>query len=167
MSDRRRDEQLASLIDQLATTLEKLDSRLDDAPPTDGVLRFTERYAIPTAVAALKANIRALEAVAGAIRISQGREPVREEPSVPGLEAVVDDVEDALQGTPTDPEARRLLSEARTLRDEIRERVESADQSDRATTSAGTTIPVTDAGEEPTVDVEAELEQLREEFDAG
>ena len=178
MSDPRPhdDRSLASLVVRLATTLEELDDQLGSSR-VDSLLQFTEQYAIPTAIAALEANVRALEATAGAIRLAQGREPSRDRALDPEsvystLDRALAEVDDAVRGTPTDPEARRLLTEARDLREEIRTRVDespdrrSPEGDDRPSNEdRGTTIPVTDEKTEPTVDVDAELDTIREEVE--
>jgi hypothetical protein len=183
VSDRRPHdaEELASLVARLAATLEELDEQLGSSR-VSGVLRFTERYAIPTAIAALEANVRALEAAAGAIRVVQGRESLHDDSldrdaARSTLDRALTEIDDAVQGRPTDPDARRLLAEARDLRDEIRTRVDEPvdaqsrersgrDREQRASDAdRGTTIPVTDESEEPTVDVDAELDTIREEVE--
>lgn len=176
---------LEPLVSELSETLRELESRLDDSPSRRSeFLRFTEQYAIPTTVALLEANIRMLEALGGAIRLAEGREEsdrsARGETALAALDRALADVNDAVRGTPTDPDARRLLGEARDLRDEIRDRVEesrggrpAAERSEevRRSDAGGTTIPVTSEGEdvsetteeEPAVDVDAELDTIRRE----
>ncbi|KAB7512857.1 hypothetical protein DM867_11720 [Halosegnis rubeus] len=174
--------------DDLSPTVRELADRLrefrDRADASDGVLQFTERYAIPTAIAGLEANIRALEALAGAIRLLQGTEETtararaRREAAVETVDRAVEDVTAALRGDPTDPEARELLQEVRDLRAEIRDRVdgrlpaeetEEAGDPEQTPIGEGVQIPVTDAtasegGEDGTnIDVEGELETIRDE----
>ncbi|MFC7236306.1 DUF7547 family protein [Halosegnis marinus] len=184
MSDDSED--LAALVAELSETLDRLERRADADPPRRrAFLRFTEQYAIPTTVAMLEANIRVLEAVAGAIRVAEGRESEGRtargrETALATLDRALSDVSDAVRGTPTDPEARELLGEARALRDEIRDRVDESrggtatrSVSRAADADAGTTIPVSAEGEspspvadpadEPSVDVDAELDTIKRE----
>jgi len=181
-------EDIESLVADLAEKLEALEHRLDGAPRRRRtLLAFTEQYAIPTAVALLEANIRVLETIGGAIRLADGREP-RERPdtgretALATLDRTLSEVSDAVAGTPTDSEARALLSDARTLRDEIQSRVGAAAPADRTEqrppsgSRKGTTIPVADqhavnpeaesaaaSDAEADVDVDAELDTIREE----
>lgn len=178
MSDSTDD--LAPLVADLAETLAALEQRIDEEPPRRrAFLRFTEQYAIPTTVAVLEANIRMLEALGGAIRIAEGREAERSsgegrEAALAALDRTLSDVTDAVRGTPTDPDARRLLEQARDLRAEIDGRVADSQGRERApspspTGGSGTTIPVSDAGSsadadgDEGVDVDAELDTIRRE----
>jgi len=179
MSDSPED--LEPLVADLAETLETLERRLDAEPRRRRtLLRFTEQYAIPTTVAMLEANIRVLEAIGGAIRMAEGREPSERsrrgrETALATLDRALSEVSEAVTGTPTDPEARELLSEARALRDEIRSRVDASaaerTEPHPAGSPGGTTIPVADqrgteseAEDAPDgVDVDAELDTIREE----
>jgi len=141
-------------------------------PPTPGeVLRFVDEQALPTAIAALEANVRALEALREAIRLlrrvedrdlgeqtgnlrertdSLAREAIRE------FDRAVTDLGEAVEGggLPDDERARSVLQEARAVREEVRSALENG-----AARSDGTEI-----------DVEGELESIREEVhgeDAG
>ena len=178
MSDAEDD--LSRAVTELADRLRELRDRTD---ADSGLLTFTERYAIPTAITTLEANIRALEALAGAIRLFQGTEETaaearaRRTAAVETADRAVEDVAAAVRGDPTDPEARELLQELRDLRAEIRDRVDgrvsapkpAATDSDDApvTERAGTRIPVTDAtiddGEADAVDIDGEIATIRDE----
>ncbi|CQR50493.1 MULTISPECIES: DUF7547 family protein [Haloferax] len=94
MSDRRRDDDILDLLDELGDTLDELGAELreerdrnrgrgrdrrvtgDDRfrpprPPTFGeVLRFTESYTIPTVIAVLEATIASLELLRRLMRLS-------------------------------------------------------------------------------------------------
>jgi hypothetical protein len=179
MSDSTDD--LEPLVADLAETLEALERRLDAEPRRRrALLRFTEQYAIPTTVAVLEANIRVLEAVGGAIRLAEGRDPPERsrqgrETALATLDRALSEVSETVAGTPTDPEARELLSEARSLRDEIRGRVDAStaepDEPAAAGSHDGTTIPVAEQrgserdADAPAdgVDVDAELDTIRKE----
>jgi len=178
MSDAEDD--LSPAVTELADRLRELRDRTD---ADSGLLTFTERYAIPTAITTLEANIRALEALAGAIRLLQGTEETtadaraRRTAVAETADRAVEDVAAAVRGDPTDPEARELLQELRDLRTEIRDRVggrvsapeSAATDSDDAPVmdETGTRIPVTDAtaddGEADAVDIDGEIATLRDE----
>ncbi|WP_254544045.1 DUF7547 family protein [Halomarina pelagica] len=154
MSDPEDD--LLALLDDLADTLDALREELDaeDAterrtrradrgvpardpmprrptPPRPGeFVRFTEEYTIPTLIAFLEANVRALELLRGVLRLAGGRglpATDRENERVAtagrraldGVDAVLDDLQDAFEGRPTDENARTLFDDARALRREI------------------------------------------------
>lgn len=176
-------------------------------PTPREVLRLTEQYTIPALVALLEANVRLLELLAAVIRVADGRPldvAAREEGLLDigrrtvgdagrvganGLaaasRATLERLDDALAelqdaaagGAADDPEVQRLLSEARTLRAEVDDRLAEAD-STVDTDQAGDD----DAGAEPggleeaqgverdtggpvEVDVEEELDTLRRQAD--
>lgn len=166
------------------------------------LLRFTEQQTIPALVAFLETNVRMLELLAAAIRVADGRPldavdrgddgfetgrraletgadglAAASRATLERLDAALAELQEAADGgAPDDPEVRRLLSEARTLRAEVDERL--ADATDRASGS-GTGPGVTDddvdprkveeggTGDPVEVDVEEELETLRREADRG
>lgn len=212
-TDRRRDRRASSAVDEdltvLVTDLEdtlrqlrtevgerdRVSSRprsrpdgpaLPRPPSPREVLRFTETYTIPTAVAFLEAAIRGLELLGGAIRLLDGRDPrtpgrtgdggsvltdvsaaAGERAAASGREALarVDDALAELQrtyeGEPTDPTARRLLADARELRGEIDDRLSAMERSGTADRDDRDGVNGADRG--PTVDVDAELASLREQ----
>ncbi|WP_254538096.1 DUF7547 family protein [Halomarina litorea] len=157
MSDGSTDDDLRHLLDDLSTTLDALRGELDDrdrdgrersrhsrarrtpsvAPPRPGrFLRFTEEYTIPTLVSFLEANIRALELLQGLLGILNGSDDSRVERrqfealggrTMDQLDGVLTDLQDALDGQPTDPDARDLLEDARALRREIDDRIAGRD----------------------------------------
>lgn len=197
-------EDLAELVTELEATLRQLRTEVDESgrPATRGsrraqpslprppspreLLRFTETYTIPSVVAVLEAAIRALELLAGAIRLLDGRDPrtperrdrdgadvladvsaaAGERAATSGREALarVDDALAELQrtyeGDPADPTARRLLADARALREEIDDRLATAEPRGDAR-KGQTDDPDRDRG--PTVDVDAELASLKEQ----
>lgn len=193
MSER---ENLAPLLEELADTLARLRDETAGGrqPGFRDLLRFTERYTIPAVVAVLETNIRLLELTAGAIRLADGRLEDRRveddataghrQVSTEALEAALDDLGEALRGTPADPAARDILAEARDLRREIRGRLTEADAdpTDESTDEAdpengtdrtgaggrsGHRVPVQEETEGPEnrVDVDAELETIRRQLD--
>lgn len=183
---------LAPLLEELAATLDELRGELDDERPRRfrDLVRFTEQYTIPAIIAILETNIRLLELTAGAIRLADGRlgepdGPGRRDVAFDALERGLDDLSGALRGDPTDPEARKLLEEARDLRREVRGRVAAArePESDGSADATATTsdsqsyrVPVEqerEAHEEHDeraereaneVDVDAEIETIKREL---
>lgn len=165
------DAEIADTADELATVLEALRDELRDsrrrgpfglpAPPTPGeLLRFTDDYAIPFAIAVLEANIRALRLLQGAIRLVDAGDRAREDVKSTRDRAIsfsqstlsrLDDVLSKLEESaaeegndetfPRNPEARSILSEARALR---RELTDALGESTRAGESTAST-----AGDEP------------------
>jgi hypothetical protein len=105
-------------------------------PPTPGeVLRFVDDHAIPTTIAILEANVRALRALQGAIsllrrteerdlpetkRLRDRTDSVARE-AVGELDRAVSDLGDAIEGSglPENEEARSVLQEIRSVRDEV------------------------------------------------
>lgn len=185
-------------------------------PPSPGeLMALTEQYTIPALIGVLETSIRLLELLAAAIRLAQGR-PVDAETkarlsasefAVTGgrkgvdrlaaasrttLEklddALVDLQEAAAGGAPENPEAERLLEQARELRAEVDDRLAEIETAERADTGSDerTDIAVQDeaetdtdgtaretaAAEEPeenaadAVDVDAELASLKEDMDS-
>lgn len=160
--DRRRD--LEDATAELTETLEALRAELR-APPEgplglprpprpSELLRFTEQYTIPTLIALLETSIRALELLAAALRVADGR-PIDAVAGRSGTDAARDsldavgrasrdriaeasretlarlddalaEVQSAAAGDPTDPQTQELLDEARELRAEVDRRLERA-----------------------------------------
>ena len=160
-----RDRNLEEAVDDLAETLETLRAELGDPPrgplgaprpPTPGeFLRFTESYTIPALVSLLETAIRVLEALAAAIRLSEGRPlegpaPAGGRPEEDALAAVsrrtlrrLDDALAALgdaaaEGGPADPQLRRLVDDARDLGAEVEDRLEEATRTGTAPRSGPT-----------------------------
>jgi len=155
------------------------------------LLRFTDEYAIPAAIAALEANVRALELLRAGIRASDpepsaddagrgaddlasevGRAPLER------LDRALDEVESAIEdsGMPGNREARRLLTDARRLDEEVRGMLEAGGSGRRAGSDRGEAVRIevreegggdqgTDADESDDVaaEVEAELETVKDE----
>jgi hypothetical protein len=156
-------------------------------PPSPGeLLRFTEEYTIPALISLLETNIRLLELLAGAIRVADGRplegsdaladagrrslgyvDEGREGLAAASREtlrrlddALADLQEAAAGGSPTDPAVQDLLTEARTLRAEVDERLAAAESRD-----AETTGDEGDEAESVAIDVDDELETIRRQVD--
>lgn len=165
-------------------------------PPTPGELvAFTDEHAIPATIAFLEVNIRALQAFQAALRLARGTSKSAQAGrragsrttelgarTIDALDSALQDLKNAYEaGTlPDDPTARRVLSDARRLTDEVREELESvrtqeyaADTGRSRTRDAAreTDSEARDTNDsaigDPAVDleeVETELEVLREEF---
>jgi|AntRauTorckE6833_2_1112554.scaffolds.fasta_scaffold63764_1 hypothetical protein len=170
-------------------------------PRLSEVLRFTEEYTIPTLISVLETNIRLLRLGGAALRaLDPERSTVRDRGdnavnraidagrglSTDRLADGLSQLNDAVAGTEaSDPEARKLLSDAEELSAEIQDRLREAGRSGRSERSNSEDdavhIDVTrsdedtddgedadrDEGEEsddaPEPDVDAELDSIREE----
>ncbi|WP_128478386.1 DUF7547 family protein [Halorussus pelagicus] len=110
-------------------------------PPTPReVLSFTGEYAIPTAIAMLEANVRALKALQQVIRLLdpersvvneererlQGRAADASRLTLDRLESALEDVETTIRESdlPREDAARDILDDARRINREIRDRVD-------------------------------------------
>lgn len=151
----RSDEDLADLLDELETTLSDLRAELDadrgdgrrggprpPRPPSmSDLLRFTEEYTIPAVVTLLEANIRALKATQRVLRMADPERAARAESSaardrlddagrtaLSQLERSLTDLSNALSSAdlPADPESRDIVEDARSLTDEIEDRIAEA-----------------------------------------
>lgn len=190
MDDRERE--LTEATEDLAETLEALREELQSPPrgpgglprpPTPSELfRFTEQYTIPTLISLLETSIRILELLGGAIRLAEGRafedgasgrtERLADasRTTLRALDDALADVQEAAAGgQPDDPEVRRLLGEARSLREEVDERLAeatgTAEPERTRSADSGVGIEVREAAEEESVgvDVDAELESIKRE----
>lgn len=172
MSDTRPDD-LADRLDDLEATLSDLRAQLESPrrrglprrPPSPReLLRFTDEYAIPTAIAMLEANVRALELLRAGIRATDpdhaadtATSAVRDgvtgvsRATLDRLDRGLAELESSLSGggTPRNPEARELVAEARRLNDEIADRLAAGGAPGRE--------------ESVRIDVDSELESIREE----
>ncbi|WP_336359306.1 DUF7547 family protein [Haladaptatus sp. ZSTT2] len=208
MSHDARDE-VSPLIDDLEATLAELRTALEPTtrrglprPPSPRrLLSFTDEYAIPTAIAVLEANIRALELVQEVIHVTNrsldASESTRNastrardvsQDAIDRLERALTEIQVSLEegALPENPEARKLLTEARTLRDEIDERLaetrgdSASRQSPRSPTGDQPIVIPVEPDEDTKLDdsvrdledaladeeIESELETIREELDA-
>jgi hypothetical protein len=172
------DEELVALLSDLERTLTELQATIGpDAdrrrPPTPGeILRFTEQYTLPTAIALLEATVRSLELLRALLRLA---DPKREgssggttdrradTPDLADVRSAFADLQTALArpDPPTDSEAGSILAEARDLTAEIEEHLAESGGSrrDGSADAAGIGIDVTTEGED---DVDAELESIKE-----
>lgn len=152
---RRQDDDLDELLSDLSGTLSELQDVLAEEeyqgrtrrprrlPSPSRFLRFTEEHTIPTLISLLETNIRALKLFQGLLRLVNGRdsghpsdsEPLRDDRRVrrtgqrtlDTLDSALSDLQGALEGEPTDSEARTLLDDARSLREEIDARIAGHD----------------------------------------
>ncbi|MGB9953389.1 hypothetical protein [Haloarcula sp. Atlit-7R] len=173
------DDDLTALITDLVTTLQELETEVEPTtdsglprPPTPGeLLRFTSDVTIPAVILVLKTNIEALKLLRRALRMAEGRptstgsasDEVRQRASelsratLSRLDGALTDLQQAVEGTPEDEEARELIQEAQQLRNQIRDRL--ADEpgvSDETHSEQATDVPV---------DVDAELRSIKDEID--
>lgn len=166
MSD--RDAELSTLFGELTGAVEQLQEELAQSngpprPPTPRQLAtFTSEVTIPAIILVLETNIRALRLAQRALRIAEGRSTgtdnsaVRQRATDVGnsalsrLDDALSDLSAALDGRPPDDEARELLTEARDLRSEIDDRLD--------TTTTGDADSVD-------IDVEAELRSIKDDID--
>jgi hypothetical protein len=119
-------------------------------PPRPGeFIRFTEQYTIPTLISLLEATVAVQELLRAVLRLTGGRglpdprpgrssDPIGEtgRRAIEGLDDVLADLNDALSGQPTEPEARDLLTEARDLRAEIEALLEDGRRGGRSRSTA-------------------------------
>ena len=156
--DTGRDDQpdLADLAGDLETVLRDLRSEIEPdrqrvrrgpfglprPPRPRQVLAFADEVAIPATIAVLEANVKLLQALQRAIRLSEGGRRVREGSSTMGdraaeasrttldrLGSTLEDLQTATErgGLPESGPARELIEEARNLRDEIDRRLREAE----------------------------------------
>jgi hypothetical protein len=202
-------EDLATAARELADTLRELQRDLDREPPRGPAglprppsprefLEFADEVAIPATIAILEANIKLLETLQRAIRLADHERAIREgsqdardratdlgTETVDRLDSALSDLQRAMQDgpLPDDENARDVLTDARSLRDRLDERVRDAtEQADAArdggsateidvnspeetTDETETTDEESDEDdEEPAVDVDSELEYLKDEY---
>ena len=173
------DDDLTALNTDLVTTLQELETEVEPTtdsglprPPTPGeLLRFTSDVTIPAVILVLKSNIEALKLLRRALRMAEGRptstgsasDEVRQRASdlsratLSRLDGALTDLQQAVEGTPEDEEARELIQEAQQLRDQIRDQL--ADE----TGERGDSDPeqITDVP----VDVDAELRSIKDDIE--
>jgi len=179
------DDDLASLVGELVTTLQRLETEFeprDDGdrlrPPTPReLMRLTSDVAIPATILLLRTNIEALKLLQRALRMADGRAPTADSEgsdvraraerlsatTLSKLDGALADLQDAVEGQPTDDEARELLTEARRLRADIESRIE--EQAADGSADSATTAESEDGDEngDVPVDVDAELRSLKDD----
>ncbi|NHX38303.1 MULTISPECIES: hypothetical protein [Haloarcula] len=173
------DDDLTALITDLVTTLQDLETEVEPTtdsglprPPTPGeLLRFTSDVTIPAVILVLKSNIEALKLLRRALRMAEGRPTstgsasgeVRQRASdlsratLSRLDGALTDLQQAVEGTPEDEEARELIQEAQQLRGQIRERLAAESEvSEEVDPDEVTDVPV---------DVDAELRSIKDDIE--
>lgn len=186
-----REDDLEERVDELQRSLEELRREIEPRPPrgpgglprppTPGELvRFADKQAIPTAIAVLEANVRALELLQGALRLADTGRVAGEEAdrtreraedlsrrSLDRLDRVLEDLQEATRGDtlPRDGDARDILEEARELREEIAERIGEAERDRRRAGGSRTESENSTADGGVEIDVEDELDSIRAELE--
>lgn len=162
--------ELTERVEALQSELEQRRRRpplLPPPPTTEELRRFSSEIAIPGLIFLLETNVRALKLLRKTLAVSEeGRraseraDAVRAEANKVGtaalgrLEDALVEVQSALEGEPPDSEARDILEEARQLREDIQSQL----------TESNSRQPEGGA-EGPEVDVEAELQSIRDQVD--
>lgn len=182
----RDDEELAVLLADLERTLTDLREAVDEdvrgelrprrRPPTPReILRFTEEYTLPTAIALLEATVQSLELLRAVLRLVgpgstaddvRDRLRARRGPETDALRDALADLRDALTGAdlPEDSAAGSILVDARELTAEIDSRLDEAAadrRRERESTRRGVAIDVEEETDDA-VDVESELASIKE-----
>ena len=193
----RDDEELAVLLADLERTLTDLREAVDEdvrrgfrderprrRPPTPGeILRFTEEYTLPTAIALLEATVQSLELLRAVLRLVgpgstaddvRDRLRARRGPETDALRDALADLRDALTGAdlPEDSAAGSILVDARELTSEIDSRLDEAaadrrrddERRERESTRRGVAIDVEEESDDA-VDVESELASIKESME--
>ncbi|MDR5673464.1 Uncharacterized protein AArcCO_0537 [Halalkaliarchaeum sp. AArc-CO] len=196
----RDDEELRELLGELESTLEELRTQLRaegrsrglPRPPTPGeLLRFTDRYTIPTVIAMLEATIRSLELLQAVLRLA--------DPNRSGIEAAGagHETRDRLSGArteasnqlssalsqlrtalseanenlPDEPEARSVIEDARELSREIERKLDGEEQREgtgagRDSGASGPETNDTSPSGAVTIDVTGESDERSDSADA-
>lgn len=192
MSDPDADPEVTELLADLTRSLQELQREIEPdrrlRPPTPRELsQFTSEVAIPGLILLLQTNIKALQLLQRTFRLAQGKEPTGSGSTVPEvrnragqlsratlsqLDNTLSEIQSAVEGRPEDDETRELLSEARDLRNRIRDEIAASDPDSDGdgdgTGGEGTdsSIGFDDDGRDPVdIDVEAELRTLKDDLD--
>lgn len=188
-----RDDDLEERVDELQESLEELRAEIRQPRPPRGpgglprpptpreVVEFADRQAIPTAIAVLEANIRALELLQGALRLTDPGRAAAEDAdrtraraeqlsrrSLDRLDDALGDLQEAARGDtlPPNSDAREIVEDARRLREEIADRIGEAERSrDRPPEADTADTADTAANGNVEIDVEDELDSIKSELD--
>ncbi|WEL22335.1 hypothetical protein [Halorhabdus sp. BNX81] len=130
----------------------------------DRLLRFTADVTIPAAILVLETNIRTLRLLQRTLRMVEDSETdgdtgttASEDVASVGrsvvdrLDEALEDVQSAVEDSNLDDRTRQHLSEARTLNQQLEDRLQEHSESE--------------ANPEASVDVEAELQSIKDEHD--
>ncbi|PSP95593.1 hypothetical protein BRC91_01555 [Halobacteriales archaeon QS_4_62_28] len=181
------DDDLARLVGDLVSTLRQLEDEFEPRteeglprPPTvRELLRLTSDVAIPATILLLRSNIEALKLLQRALRMADGRPPTTASGSsdvraraeqlsmttLSKLDGALADLQDAVEGQPSNDDARELLEEARQLREDIENRLDERTNGEREPANGETDDRL--GGEDDTdvpVDVDAELQSLKDDM---
>lgn len=187
MSRSDGDSDLGPLVADLVTTLREIESEFEPRtesglprPPSPRELvRFTSDVGIPAAILLLRTNIEALRLLQRALRMADGRPPTTgagstevrrraeqlSKTTLSRLDGALADLQEAVEGTPQDEDARDLIEEARALRADVERKL--ADGTDGSGEDEAS--PAGDESDDQSVpvDVDAELRSIKDEFDAN
>jgi hypothetical protein len=174
MSNAPEEPELTELLRDLTRELRRLEREVEPdrriRPPTGNELaRFTSEVAIPGLILLLKSQIKALELLRRTIRIAEGRQvrgastgatEVRNRAEQLGsatltqLDAVLADLQDAIEGRPANERSNELITEARELQERVQAELSTED-----------TEPSASEVEQVDIDVEAELRSLKDQVE--
>jgi Asp-tRNA(Asn)/Glu-tRNA(Gln) amidotransferase A subunit family amidase len=166
MSDASADPDVTELLADLTRELRRLQREVEPDRQRSlrrDLARFTSEVAIPGLILLLKANIQALELLRRTIRIAEGRDPRRDrvdsevreraerlgQVTLARLDDVLSELQGAVEDRPQDDRSVQLIEEARTIRQQIQEELETDGED----------------VEEVDIDVEAELQALKQDLD--
>ncbi len=205
MNSTPSDDELAERVAELEATLDQLRREIRrpptgplglPRPPTPReLLELTDRYAIPTAIAVLEANVRALELLQRLIRLAdteraaeaeadrmRGRAEAISRVTLDQLDGVLEELQEG--ALPREPESRQIIEDARQLRAELREWLaegertvadgtsrereltEQADEPDETNDAADELDETNGAADGVEIDVDEELRSIRAELEA-
>lgn len=180
MSDR---DDLRRAIEELETAMRELQAELESDPATQppvaqlpsmqDLLRFADRAAIPAVIAVLEANIQILKSIQQTIRIAEGttREDAPTdrsqqlaalgEETLTQLARSLDDLQRLIEAgsLPQEETARSILTDARELQNRLESQTEPASE-------PAEEPPSQDDSDEVTIDIDAELESIKDEYAA-
>ena len=166
MSDGSTDPDVTELLADLTRELRRLQREIEadrGRPTRRDLAQFTSEVAIPALILLLKTNIQALELLRRAIRIAEGQSPRAGSPNpevqeraerlgqvtLARLDDVLGELQGAVEGRQRDERSLQLIEEARDIRRQIEEELETDGES------------VDDVG----IDIESELQALKDDLD--
>lgn len=168
-----RDDQLREQVTELAETLAELESELREErgrPRLRDLVRFTREVTIPAVILVLRTNIEALKLLQRALAFGDREgtgDQLRERAeaagrsALEGLDGALDDLGGALSSSPRDSRARDLLEQARDLQAEVEAEL-PREPGTGLGSGPGSEL---DDPEGVDIDVDAELQSIKEEFD--
>ncbi|WP_236544759.1 DUF7547 family protein [Salinirussus salinus] len=176
-AERVGDDELREQVTELAETLADLEGELREGrrrPRLRDLVRFTREVTIPGVILVLRTNIEALKLLQRALAFGDpegsGRESqLRDRAEAAGrsalseLDSALEDLGDALSGTPRDGRARDLLAEARDLQAEVESELSRRSGLPGPSSSSRSPSGVDEpAGVD--IDVDAELRSIKDEL---